>query len=364
MSHVFEKTVDDLLGAVSDDIGDEYFNNRKFTFRPETARMRSELGEVDNDGLAEFTTNEFGGEVEVQRQTLMEATLGVLLERQATWGPMFNHPRTIVIGPDASFQCDVNRFGVLKNEWKEQPELQVDNGNTVFPKDVDQIVWVNLCPRDYSGLLNPSAAWSLVEIGVARFHHEEREGNTGPISVGGARFYSGMGEGKQFYERMEKRAELKELTEILFGEGEERDMDEDILEAEYEYYGEGAGDVISHVQAAAVVLERLLRDRTSGLEDLLTYKKESKKVRHQTDRVYRAVISGQMPYARADLSEDTRQPAVMPGKFSIERIVDVLEHVVVGATGKRRTRRTGEPLPVMDDDTLSPLSGSDVETFL
>ena len=368
---MFDPTTDALLAFVSDDIDPDYFANRTFAFLPEAARMRAVLGEVDEDGLAEFTTFEAGSGAELQRQTFVEATLGVLLERQATWGPLFNHPRTIVIGPAASFQCDVSRFGILQNKWEEEPKLQVEEGNRVFPKDVDQIVWVNLCPKDFSGLRARGAAWSLVEIGVLRFHHEERTGAQAPISVGGARFYSGEGSGEGLYKPMEKRAEMKKLTELLFGEGEGREgLELEVVVPDDEYYGKGADDVLSHVQAAAVVLERLMRDRTTPLGELLRYKTESTKVQNQTGLVYKAVISGQMPYAEKDLGGATRQPDVMPGEFTISRIADVMGNVV-SRTRPKRIRRTeasfpnasGEPT-VSADDTLSPLSGSDVENFL
>lgn len=410
---VFERTVDDLLKTVSeDDVGDDYFSGRTFAFRTEAARMQPTLGDVEEDGTAEFKTVNRGTVLSIKRQSLMEATLGVLLERQATWGPLFNHPRTLVIGPAASFQCLKSKLGqVLENEWNVEPALENDNNTRVFGKDIDQIVWVNLCPDDFGGLLNRNAAFSLVEIGVARFRHEKREGSKALITVGGARFYSGEGKREQqSYKPMEKRFEMNQLMDILLeedeGEEEEEDMGEEDTEtedteteteseaepedAEHEYYGTGKKGDVSHIKAAAVVLERVMRDRTTDLTSLLTYmskddkadKATRKKIARHTDSVYKAVISGQMPYANDDLSEDTRQPGVMPGEFTIDRIADVLEHVVIGTKlpskkkkKKKSSRRqtdasfsnpyeTFAVVESKDADALSPLSGSDIENFL
>lgn len=297
---VFGETVDRLLDTV--DVSDPRFGNRKFTYTSDTARVG--ISAVTSGENTFTSRDDFPGMIREartneRREAFADALVGTLLERQYTWGAMFNYPRTFVVGREARYKPGKSRF---------------DQSSLPPVADVDQVVVVNV-----------HGSTENVEILVVRLHQENRKGSRVEYEVGGLRFESAgttslrstiEDEAKNIITTMWPSADL---TFTRVGE----------MPVSSISYG-GSDDPLAPFKAAAVHLERIMRDRTTPLEDLVQSRSTLADYQPHMDHLFKALYSGQVPYAAADLDPRTQQPHVMPGDASPERVAQMYLSLVLG----------------------------------
>ncbi len=327
---VFDPVVHKLLDDVDVSVAGK-LNGVTFDVDPNMAIM------TDKGNAVEFTTPSGTGAKEI-RTAFVDSLLGMLAQRQATWGALFNHPRTLIIGPGAAFVCEnITETDRSKGKWTDATQLGQKGGKRRYVLDYDQVIWVNHCARGYEGPgLTRFSGWVMVptlEIGVARLKQEQRTEADIPYEIGYARFTAGKGDVEYppiATKKPEEWAALQKrlaLTQLGSRDRYSLVAGEDPFPRLPDAVG-STGDSLEYALMAAVVLERLMRDRTTNLAQLLTWNRASDS--DMALAMQRAVMSGQIPYAAADLDEAQRQPTVMPGQFTFDRVLEVMEHVTGG----------------------------------
>jgi hypothetical protein len=326
MDHLepFDKDVTTLLRQVKD-VDKGGFGGREFDVRPESARLAAKPGSwpFGTTPDPKKLVTEAGKNDETHRRAFLGAVIGALLERHYVWGALLNHPRTVIVGPDATFDCtNTGITGGRKLTWGDK--MKAADAKKLHPRDVDQIVWLNHCAAG-SGKSKP-----VVEIGLMRMNHEMRSELAFKLELGAVRLVSHGGDVSHFEKELGsgyKTTEALAIVDYLF----DRKVHEiDVVPAIGAFVTadspETAGDQLDYLKRCAAVLERVMRDRTSRIHDVLSFKTFGATQHVDTDLMYKAVIARQIPYAASALADP--QPAVMPGETDLDEIVDVLKDVI------------------------------------
>lgn len=287
---VFGKVINTLLDGVdlpNVDDGKIDFSKRVYTYR--ASSMRMDNGVYTDDKNSHTSRSTAGGPVTDligswvvadYRAAYADAIMGTLYERQQTWGPLFNYPRTFFLNWRATFES--GKPDIVSN--------QTDKIN-ISVSDIDQIIWMNL-----------DAAKNNVSVGVIRFRRENRLTEKAVYTVGG--FSATTNKSNVSF--------VNQASLIL----ESLDLHKVTRISKSAPVTAKKSDNRLSLNAIAVILERVTRDRTTSLEKMLDDGDEN-----MENLMLKAIYSGQVPYAEIDLK--MKQPHVMPARATGRGIADV-----------------------------------------
>ncbi len=320
-NQVFGQTVAELLATVSTSEPGDRVTGITFDVRPETTIMTSK------DAATSFQTPKGENDKEVS-EAFVGALLGQLSERNDRWGALFNYPRTLLVGPKAAFKCNFLSRAAGTGKWDDKAQVTARGNVKRHVRDYDQIVWINHCGDPLVTFLPRWQMPRTIEIGVMRLRQESRAEEQIAYETAWVRVVDTRSTVSTAYPPMDEKkpAEAEVISTLL-------DLDGGYVlvrqgnTASHELKSSELGtddSKIGYVSMAAVILERVMRDRTTKLSDLLSTGGVDAGA---SKMMVQSVLSGQVPYAESDLNPDTRQPAVMPGLATPEKIVKAMMYV-------------------------------------
>lgn len=322
MASVFGADVDALLttASLSGAADVNVAAARKFT----TGGMARMVG-LSVDDQPTFTPDN-GADVS---EKYLEAAIGALLERQATFGPLLHYPRTFVVGPRGGFGCNRGR-GVQASEWQKDV-TGPKKTSTLYARDLDRLVWVNHCHK--AAGVRTTQSEPTVSINMATFDQAHRNDNTIVVHLfrytlrGGAVKGGFTQAGTEVVKEFHTLADNLGLHDVTPGRTytySVRPLTDMVLQVDTT---EGE---FTYVKQAVVILERFMRgenlsdDKQIDVVDAV----------FRDSILYNAVLAGVIPYGRDDLvnaqttDPSTRVPAPMPGEATNERLINVMDKLL------------------------------------
>lgn len=319
MASLFGDQVDAILLSDSlgkapeiDDLGGATFNAQR-----DVSRMRPEISDA-------FVVPQPTGTDASAGAMLIDAALGTLLDRQNMYGSFMRYPRTFVVGPRASFGCS----GTLNAGWSKSVSADVTDSGELKERDYDQLVWVNHCPDIRVG--EPPT----IQINVAYFDQRRRDDSEISVVLDRVLFRAS---GVPQVGFRDPASSVDKQFDTLVANLQLGAASEDARGSKYTYAItsfsdrgvftiEDDKDPLAYVKTASAVLEKIMRIvRTPAIKPKILFTVPPP---NHVQVMHRAVLSGVVPYAHADLDAEQRVPAPMPGEATFDRLFGIMENLL------------------------------------
>jgi len=255
--------------------------------------------------------------------------MGVLLasQRSAAFGSVFNYPRTLLIGPDASFASA--QQGTLS-------AAPIPDDRKFTWANLDHIIWVNNH--------HESGASGAVEVHVARFNHGQEDTTGIRVDVFSSRFHYGSASPAIGSAPMDQLRSIVASIAVPGASNVVPMTNHMIIEA---------GSIDTSIKGALAVIERFTRDRVARF-DLID---AQLRLADAVESVYRSVLMGYLSFAATDIVQPLSQPPRHAGVVSsLADLAHIHQEFSVSGDGGpvASARAIGSVLPCMEVADLTP----------
>jgi len=287
-------------------------------------------------GGVDLTAAPDGDKAHAPSRQHLNAALWMLYERQETFGPLFNHPRVLLLGPDVSFGCTSSGNRLNASRWVNVAATLRQTPKPHRP-NVDKIIWVNHCHTKPKGnILSAGRSPRAIQINELLLLHGSSVGAQIPLVHRVYTYYDLSGtDTREFAETdyADQRARVWAAT-ARDDEGSkvypigENSVTLIVVAEDPSNAPQPQDDADAYVRRAVARLEILTRTRLD--DDYKTTPTEA-----SVQAVHRAVLTGHIPIAAADLAPESMQPTVHAGLATLSDLARL--HTVLVSTFREQT---------------------------